>query len=85
MSYDHAGAYLFTGNFPVEIADHGEYYLQNFREKPSVVAKGHPQGFWKSEDELSMGKAEEYFLTQMLGEEESPFLTAGGTQIKPLT
>jgi hypothetical protein len=32
-----------------------------------------------------MGKAEEYFLTQMLGEEESPFLTAGGTQIKPLT
>jgi hypothetical protein len=48
MSYDHAGAYLFTGNFPVEIADHGEYYLQNFREKPSVVAKGNPQGFWKA-------------------------------------
>ena len=27
MSYDHPGVYLFTGNVPVEIADHGEYHL----------------------------------------------------------
>ncbi|AHC14098.1 hypothetical protein L21SP2_0671 [Salinispira pacifica] len=27
MSYDHSGVYLFTGNFPVEIAYHGEYHL----------------------------------------------------------
>jgi len=31
-----------------------------------------------------MRKTEEDLLTQMLGEEESPFLTAGGAQVKPL-
>jgi len=84
MSYDHPSVYLFTDSFPVEIADHGEYHFRNFREEPSVMAEEHPQGFRKGEDELSMRKTGEDLLTQMLGEEESPFLTAGGTQIKPL-
>ena len=47
------------------------------------MAEEHPQGFREGEDELSLGKTEEDLLTQMLGEDERPFLTAGGTQIKP--
>jgi hypothetical protein len=84
MSYDYSGVYLFTGNFPVEIADHGEYHFRNFREESSVMAEEHPQGFRKSEDELSMGKTEEYFLIHVFGKEERSLLAAGGTQIKPL-
>ena len=57
MGNDHSGVYLFTGNFPVEIADHGEYHFRNFREEPSVVAEKHPQGLRKSENELPMRKA----------------------------
>ena len=30
-----------------------------------------------------MGKTEEYFFFQVFGKQERPFLTAGGTQIKP--
>ena len=76
VGYDHSGVYFFTGNFPVEIADHGEYHFRNFREKFSVVAKEHSQGFRKGEDELSMRKTEEDLLIQMLGEEERPLLAA---------
>jgi hypothetical protein len=76
VGYDYPGVYLFTGNFPVEIADHGEYHFQNFSEKPSVVAEEHPQGFWKSEDELSMEKTEEYFLIHVFCEEKNPLLAA---------
>ena len=31
-----------------------------------------------------MRKTEEYFLIDVFGKEESPFLTAGGAKIKPL-
>lgn len=47
------------------------------------MAEEHPLGIREGEDELSMRKTEEDLLTQMLGEEERPLLTAGGTQIKP--
>ena len=56
VGYDHTDVYLFTGNFPVKIADHGEYHFRNFREESSVMAEEHPQGFRKSEDELSIRK-----------------------------
>ncbi len=42
------------------------------------------RAFGKVKTNCPMRKTEEDLLTQMLGEEESPFLTAGGTQIKPL-
>jgi hypothetical protein len=49
MGYDHSSDYFFTGNFPVEIADHGEYHFRNLREEPSVVTEEHPQAFrWRS-------------------------------------
>ena len=47
------------------------------------MAEEHPQSFRKCKDELSMGKTEEYFFFQVFGKQERPFLTAGGTQIKP--
>ncbi len=33
VGYDHTRAYFFTGNFPVEIAYHGEYHLFRFLRK----------------------------------------------------
>ena len=47
------------------------------------MAEEHPQSFRKCKDELSMRKTEEYFFFQVFGKQERPFLTAGGTQIKP--
>ena len=56
MGNDHSGVYLFTGNFPVKIADHGEYHFQNLREEPSVVAEEHPQAFGKPSEPPAPGK-----------------------------
>lgn len=84
VCYDHSSVYLSTCNFPVEIHYHGEYHFRNFRKKLPVVAKEHPQGFRKGEDELSMRKTEEDFLIQVFGKEKCSLLAAGGTQIKPL-
>jgi hypothetical protein len=58
-SYDHSGAYLFTGNFPVEIADHGKYYFRYFREKSSVVAEEYPQRFKKGGN--SRDRTQDYY------------------------
>ena len=75
---DHASMNFFTGNFPVEIADHGEYHFRNFREKLSVVEEEHTKGFWEGKDKLAMRKAQQDFLIKVFGKEERPFLAAGG-------
>ena len=69
VCYDHSSAYFFTGNLPIEIADHGEYHFRNFREKLSVVAEEHPQGFQEGEYKLSMRKTQQDFLIQVFGKE----------------
>jgi len=84
VGYDHSSDYFFTGNCPVEIADHGEYHFRNFREELSVVAEEHPQAFWKSKYKLAMRKSQQYFLIQVFGKEKCSLLAAGGAKIKPL-
>jgi hypothetical protein len=42
MGNDHTSDYFFTGNFPVDIAYHGEYHFRDFREKLSIVTEEHP-------------------------------------------
>ena len=83
MSNDHPGAYVFSGNFPVKIHDHGEYNLWNHREKLSIVTEEHRQGRRKCKNELAMRKAQDHFLLKMFGKEERPFLTARRAKIKP--
>jgi hypothetical protein len=48
------------------------------------MTEEHPQSFWECKDELTMRKMEEYFLIDVFGKKKGPFLTAGGTKIKPL-
>ncbi len=85
VGYDHSGTYLFAGNFPVEIADHGEYHFRNFRKKLSVVEEEHSHGIREGEGELSVRKTQQDFLIQVFGKEKCSLLATGGTQIKPLT
>jgi len=63
VSYDHSGKYFFTGNFTVEISDHGKYHFRDLREKLSVVAKEHPQGFREGENKLAMRKTQQDLLS----------------------
>ena len=85
MGNNHCGLNIFSGSFFVKFSEYTENQAGNICKKFSVVPEKDPQGFWNSEDKLSMRQFQKYIFCQMLCQKYSPFLTAGWAKIKPFT
>jgi hypothetical protein len=65
--------------------DNGENNSADLNKQTAVVAEVEPQDTRYSENELPMGQTQQQIIFQVLREQKSPFLRAGGAEVERFT
>ncbi|MCG8479800.1 MAG: hypothetical protein MI724_11940, partial [Spirochaetales bacterium] len=81
---DHAGKQRSHCRLSVELIDDTVDQSGDIGEEAAIVTEERPTRFRDGEHELSMRQVAQNLIGQMLGEQDGPFSTAGGTEGKPL-